>query len=116
MHRGKVDPGVSELPRGNELSRDHVNRPSVEKQVPDEQIYRFLKVQSTAAYHGSDELIDSGRVLFCNPGRPHSNTSTKQIFDNSIVIVDEGPRVDAGLALICCSCHLVDLLLTHFCK
>ena len=27
MHWGKVDPGVSELPRGNELSRDHVNRP-----------------------------------------------------------------------------------------
>ena len=27
MHRGKVDPGVSELPGGNELSRDHVNRP-----------------------------------------------------------------------------------------
>ena len=22
-----VDPGVSELPRGNEMSRDHVNRP-----------------------------------------------------------------------------------------
>ena len=29
MHRGKVDPGVSELPRGNELSRVHVNRPLV---------------------------------------------------------------------------------------
>ena len=29
MHRGKVDPGVSELPRGNELSRDYVNRPLV---------------------------------------------------------------------------------------
>ena len=27
MHRGKVDPEVSELPRGNESSRDHVNRP-----------------------------------------------------------------------------------------
>ena len=27
MHRGKVYPEVSELPRGNELSRDHVNRP-----------------------------------------------------------------------------------------
>ena len=27
VHRGKVDPGVSELPRGNKLSRDHVNRP-----------------------------------------------------------------------------------------
>ena len=27
MHRGKVDPGVSELPRGNELSWDDVNRP-----------------------------------------------------------------------------------------
>ena len=26
MHRGKVDPEVSELPRGNELSRNHVNR------------------------------------------------------------------------------------------
>ena len=29
MHRGKVDPEVSELPRGNEFSRDHVNRPLV---------------------------------------------------------------------------------------
>ena len=27
MHRGKVDSGVSELPRGNELSWEHVNRP-----------------------------------------------------------------------------------------
>ena len=27
MHRGKVDPAVSELPRGNELSLDHVSRP-----------------------------------------------------------------------------------------
>ena len=27
VHRGKVDPGVSELLWGNELSRDHVNRP-----------------------------------------------------------------------------------------
>ena len=27
VHRGKVDPGVSELPWGNELSREHVNSP-----------------------------------------------------------------------------------------
>ena len=27
VHRGKVDPGVSELPRGNDFSRDHMNRP-----------------------------------------------------------------------------------------
>ena len=27
VHGGKVDPGVSELLRGNELSRDIVNRP-----------------------------------------------------------------------------------------
>ena len=33
MHRGKVDPGVSELSQGNELSRDHVNRPSVRLQI-----------------------------------------------------------------------------------
>ena len=29
VRRDKVDPGVNELPRGNELSREHVNRPSV---------------------------------------------------------------------------------------
>ena len=29
VQRGKVDAGVSELPRGNELSRNHVNRPFV---------------------------------------------------------------------------------------
>ena len=34
VHRGKVDPGVSELPRGNELSRDHVNRPLVDTTAP----------------------------------------------------------------------------------
>ena len=33
VHRGKVDPGVSELPRGNELSLDHVNRPLVSDDV-----------------------------------------------------------------------------------
>ena len=33
VHRGKVDPGVSELPRGNELSRDHVNRPLVQQET-----------------------------------------------------------------------------------
>ena len=27
VHQGKVYPEVTELPRGNELSRDHVNRP-----------------------------------------------------------------------------------------
>ena len=33
MHRGKVDPGVSELPRSNDLSRDHVNRPLSQSEV-----------------------------------------------------------------------------------
>ena len=33
MHRGKVDPGVNELPQGNEFSRDHVNRPLVHKSM-----------------------------------------------------------------------------------
>ena len=27
VHRGKVDAGIKELPRGNEVSQDHVNRP-----------------------------------------------------------------------------------------
>ena len=30
MHRSKVDPGVSELPQGNELSQVHVNSTLVE--------------------------------------------------------------------------------------
>ena len=34
VHRGKADPGVSELPQGNELSRDHVNRPLVQLTDP----------------------------------------------------------------------------------
>ena len=38
VHRGKVYPGVIELPLGNELSRDHVNRPSV---------FRKLEVRNT---------------------------------------------------------------------
>ena len=29
MRRDKVDPGVRESPLGNELSRDHVNRPQM---------------------------------------------------------------------------------------
>ena len=29
MRQGKVEPGVSELPPGNELSQDHVNRPQM---------------------------------------------------------------------------------------
>ena len=33
IHRGKVDPGVSELPRGNELSRNNVTRPTGSKKL-----------------------------------------------------------------------------------
>ena len=33
VHRGKVDLEVSELPRGNELSREHVNRPCASCQI-----------------------------------------------------------------------------------
>ena len=46
MHRGKVDPGVSELSRGNELSRDHVNRPLV-KQTRALEEYRRHKPSAT---------------------------------------------------------------------
>ena len=70
---------------------------------------RFIDSESST--HGRPPRLgwtDSGRVPLCNDGRPHSNTT--QIFDNSIIIMDEGPRVDAGLIMICCSCHLVDLL------
>ena len=55
MHRGKVDPGVSELPRGNELSRDHVNRPleGVQGSEPTEtpKIQEFLAVKM--GYNGN---------------------------------------------------------------
>ena len=52
---------------------------------------------------------DCGKVLLCNPGQPHLNRNTTEIFDNSIIIVDEGSRVDAGLTMICCFCNLVNL-------
>ena len=49
MHLGKVNPGVSELPWGNELSRDHVNRPlascmeTTELQINGKQVNFFTK-------------------------------------------------------------------------
>ena len=54
---------------------------------------RFIDFESSI--HGRPPWpgqTDSGRVLLCNPGRPHSNTNTMQILDNSITIVDEGPH------------------------
>ena len=44
MHRGKVDPEVSELPRDNELSRDHVNRPLEHKEgiFQNKDVYRRM--------------------------------------------------------------------------
>ena len=60
VHRGKVDPGVSELPRGNELSRDHVNRPLdtalplTEEKNDKDMLYAF-----SCIYHGS-----SGTCVF----------------------------------------------------
>ena len=78
---------------------------------------RFIDFESSI--HGRPPRLgwtDSGRVLLCNPGRPHSNTNTTQIFENSIIIVDEGPRVDAGLTLICCSCFLRSELLLYWCQ
>ena len=65
------------------------------------QTNRFIVFESSV--HGRPPRLgwtDSGRVLLCNPDRPHSNTSTKQIFDNSIIIVDEGPRVDTDLLFL----------------
>ena len=52
MHRGKVDPGVSELPRDNELSRDHVNRPLGKSQeLPDK-----LVAMVTPDYVGNQKI------------------------------------------------------------
>ena len=64
---------------------------------------------------------DSGRVLLYNPGRPHSNTSTKQIFYNSIIIVDKEPRVDTGwhwsaVLAIWLTCYLRSELLLYWCE
>ena len=58
MHRGKVDPEVSELPRSNnELSRDHVNRPTVVRGTESKQ--RQNKVYSGKAFITTyDDLYD----------------------------------------------------------
>ena len=59
---------------------------SVEKQVPEEQFIVFWKFNPQPPTTAGMNWQCSDRVLLCSPGRPHSNTSTKQIFDNSIII------------------------------
>ena len=60
MHRGKVDPGVSELPRGNELSRDHVNRPLVH--VPNFSGEGVSGSEDRGGGDNSIQFINIGRV------------------------------------------------------
>ena len=60
MHRGKVDPGASELPRGNELSRDHVNRPLEISNVCKAVEGHCLQAMKIVHHHGNgcfDRLI-----------------------------------------------------------
>ena len=58
VHRGKVVPGVSELPRCKELSRDHVNRPLIT-------MLRLVKNTKflTAVHHVTD-IIKNARTIF----------------------------------------------------
>ena len=54
MHRGKVDPGVSELPLGNELSRDHVNRPKIEH----EEIGTCARIEISQDADNTDQNVE----------------------------------------------------------
>ena len=67
MHRGKVDPGVSELPRGNELSRDHVNRPLKSIFVS----VRILKIEDLVV------LEDLPNILLISQKSSYSMTETQ---------------------------------------
>ena len=64
VHRGKVDPGVSELPRGNELSRDHLNRPldyhqllELNKDFTDTEVWEEINQASDGKVHGVDGIL-----------------------------------------------------------
>ena len=83
---------------------------SVESRGPRGTDLLFLKVQSTAAHHGWDELIVAKCCFVTLAGHIQTQTQSSNLIDNSIIIADEGPRVDVGLALIYRFFHLVDLL------
>ena len=63
MHRGKVDFGVSELPQGNELFRDYVNRPLINQAIIYLRHVKGLQSQtrSSKEHHGSpyDQSVKS---------------------------------------------------------
>ena len=76
MHRGKVDPGVSELPWGNELSRDHVNRPlgttHCPRELTDPGGQLCLGARSDACNCSHEFFVAPGQ--FQEAGYPLSNT------------------------------------------
>ena len=79
MHRGKVDPGVSELPRGNELSRDHVNRPLGYDESPqsDTKCQKLLKCVLT----GNSKLY-LGKVYTEDQLKKLSEEEVGKLFNN----------------------------------
>ena len=90
MHRGKVDPGVSELPRGNELSRDHVNRPLdmafISPNLTKHNI-QFLIGDDLGSNHLPNEIsIDAQphRNIHTNPTRYKFNRIDREVFESTL--------------------------------
>ena len=74
MHRGKVDPGISELPWGNELSRDHVDR-TLDSELPQSNDCPGASITS----HSHDDLLSWGNVA---PGQLHCPRSSSSSSDH----------------------------------
>ena len=79
MHRGKVDPGASELPRGNELSRDHVNRPLESGRSVERKVHFFGIPWDNQNFHQSQTFC----LYYC-AGRNclNGNNETSQLITN----------------------------------
>ena len=68
MHRGKVDPGVSELLRGNELSRDHVKKKSLKGCSPQVEV-KSRETKETGISHLRETALiyQTGEILASKP-------------------------------------------------
>ena len=81
MHRGEVDPGVSELPRGNELSRDHVNRPLIYSNCNE----KLLCIPAGMPHFSEKQYTVMWQVLWLSPSpeqaRPYAEASERKLQD-----------------------------------
>ena len=90
---------------------------SVEKQVPEEQIYGFLKVQSSAAHHGWDELIVAGCCFVTLAGPIQTQSESRYlIISSSSRRAKSWLRIGTDLLFLPFTCYLRSESLLYWCE